>query len=340
MLTAALLLTWFTMIVTPAATDTMTEVDGNFHQETLTRKVRSYYGGMNEAEFKFCANPVNFGGCLSVKDHATKALEEARRRYAEDSLHNGDGDAFRHCYWCARMTRDLGEEKAKGFGDRHEQVRQPHKELRMDLNNNEIGRSVGQSVQSYEAAAEECARLVNAGRLLIVGDQKFRRSGPIFNPNIPHSSVNGPRISPQGLDNKPNLQNPPVHLGPPKIFPPVPQSKPDDRDVPVLLRILPDLPKIFPGGSQSKPNSPPDNSPKVFRLGSQNAPNIQNTPQARPNLFPSSFQNRPSIQHSPISRPNSFSPSFQSGPVLPHSPVSRPSLFIPRYAENRGFRFG
>lgn len=41
-------------------------------------------------------------------------------------------------------ARDVGEKKAKRFGDAHEAVEgQPDVELEMDLYNNEVGRRVG-----------------------------------------------------------------------------------------------------------------------------------------------------------------------------------------------------
>jgi hypothetical protein len=53
-------------------------------------------------------------------------------------------DAFRHTAWNALNAKDLGAAEAKRFGDAHEAKEdQPDVERNMDLNNNEIGRSIG-----------------------------------------------------------------------------------------------------------------------------------------------------------------------------------------------------
>jgi RHS repeat-associated protein len=41
--------------------------------------------------------------CNEGKRLADEALREAQRRFPGSGLHNGEGDAFRHCYWSCRM---------------------------------------------------------------------------------------------------------------------------------------------------------------------------------------------------------------------------------------------
>ncbi|MER6395364.1 cell wall-binding repeat-containing protein [Kitasatospora sp. NPDC001603] len=133
-----------------------------------------YYGGMNGSEFTFCVlQPSHYNICDKASDHATVAENAAKRDFA-DSLHNGKGDAFRHCYWNARMAIDMGVNTAKGFGDRHEDGDGPENEKRMDLYNNAEGRWFGAyynngyshlpKEERYQAANHDCA--VSAG----VGD--------------------------------------------------------------------------------------------------------------------------------------------------------------------------
>jgi hypothetical protein len=45
---------------------------------------------------------------LAIKESANKALNEAQSKFGAGSLHNGAGDAFRHCYWSALLARDIG----------------------------------------------------------------------------------------------------------------------------------------------------------------------------------------------------------------------------------------
>ncbi|MFF4951939.1 DUF6973 domain-containing protein [Streptomyces chattanoogensis] len=142
------------------------------------KAVRSGYpGGMNEAEFRFCSVPSHVSICNKASDHAKKALAEAQRRYSGSSLHNGRGDAFRHAYWNARMTKDMGAGTAKGFADRHEQTPgQPAIEKKMDLFNNDKGRSLDPKPSSYPDASERCSYKARHGQLRIIRNGRLVRS--------------------------------------------------------------------------------------------------------------------------------------------------------------------
>ncbi|MFJ6415783.1 DUF6973 domain-containing protein [Paeniglutamicibacter sp. NPDC091659] len=68
------------------------------------------------------------------------ASKEASKRFAKKTLHNGKGDAFRHCYWNARMTKSMGSNYAGIIATNHEDVNKgPAKERSMDLKNNATG---------------------------------------------------------------------------------------------------------------------------------------------------------------------------------------------------------
>lgn len=118
----------------------------------------SYYfiDGMNSVEGAWCKWPWRWSTCSKVQGHANAALAEAARLFPK-SLHNGRGDAFRHCYWSARMTSDLGASEALGFGDRNEDFDgNPVLEKNMDLRNNTIGRDLAWQGRSYEADRDDC----------------------------------------------------------------------------------------------------------------------------------------------------------------------------------------
>ncbi|MDI6756747.1 MAG: hypothetical protein QME32_01850 [Endomicrobiia bacterium] len=57
-------------------------------------------------------------------------------------------DAFRHAYWNAIMTRDVGYDFAKEIADNHELNRDnlTEKSKEMDLWNNHIGREIGREL--------------------------------------------------------------------------------------------------------------------------------------------------------------------------------------------------
>lgn len=93
-----------------------------------------------EKEFLW-AHPL---AAADFNSNASTALEEAKKRFALPSLHNGSGDAFRHCFWSAMNARDQGKELAKQFGDAHEDfVGNPPNEKTMDLHNNNVGYEIG-----------------------------------------------------------------------------------------------------------------------------------------------------------------------------------------------------
>jgi hypothetical protein len=74
---------------------------------------------------------------------ANKAKAWTRYFYGNPNAHNDNGDAFRHTYWNALMAKYIGTTKAKIFGDAHETGSRRPIEKKMDLNNNAVGRSIG-----------------------------------------------------------------------------------------------------------------------------------------------------------------------------------------------------
>lgn len=78
-----------------------------------------------------------------AKKLADKALSEAKKT-GLPGLHNGPGDAWRHCYWNCTMTAEIGSDQAKIIADNHEKHGGgPANENAMDYHNNAEGRSCG-----------------------------------------------------------------------------------------------------------------------------------------------------------------------------------------------------
>jgi hypothetical protein len=96
------------------------------------------------SEIAWCATQWIAGACSRAKTSAQDALSYAEQ-YFPGTTHNGRGDAFRHCYWSARMTIEDGAGTAERIATHHEDTEsgQPAIERTMDLSNNDIGRSVG-----------------------------------------------------------------------------------------------------------------------------------------------------------------------------------------------------
>ena len=108
---------------------------------------------------------------LTIHPFAARKIEanrpiasEASRKFSNQFLegegnHNGPADAFRHALFSAMNARDVGERKAKRFGDAHEAKKdQPDVERRMDLYNNEVGRRIG--AENPDATDQELSDLV------------------------------------------------------------------------------------------------------------------------------------------------------------------------------------
>ncbi|MDQ0042816.1 DUF6973 domain-containing protein [Variovorax boronicumulans] len=97
---------------------------------------------LNEAEKKlFNDDPITGGRVFIAAKSATSASED---HYQSTSLHNGNGDAFRHMYWNFLMTRSIGEAAAVNWANAHESSPEnPPLEKAMDLFNNQFGRKLG-----------------------------------------------------------------------------------------------------------------------------------------------------------------------------------------------------
>ncbi|KAH6904118.1 secreted protein [Coprinopsis sp. MPI-PUGE-AT-0042] len=119
-----------------------------------------YFGSINE--LGYCINPFNTLACFAAQGHADAASSAAQSNFPS-SLHNGKGDAYRHCYWNARMTIDIGATKAKEIGDAHEAGSSgPQAEKNMDLSNN----ATGSKDAKYANAEVTCRTRANNGQLV------------------------------------------------------------------------------------------------------------------------------------------------------------------------------
>jgi hypothetical protein len=88
------------------------------------------------------SNPAKALLCMS---NGLFALNTAKQQYSSETLHNGNGDAFRHTLWNYAMYCDVGYAFAKEWSDAHEygSTDQPLIEQQMDLHNNGVGLQLG-----------------------------------------------------------------------------------------------------------------------------------------------------------------------------------------------------
>jgi len=129
-------------------------------------KIKGYITGLTPAEKLYLlTHPHHIG---TIKTDADKALAEAASRFPGAGLHNGNGDAFRHCYWSALLARDIGPANALTFTNAHEDYSaNPAGEKAMDLHNNSVGISIGRgnTHASDTRLADLCAQARATGRL-------------------------------------------------------------------------------------------------------------------------------------------------------------------------------
>lgn len=117
-------------------------------------------------------------GLQTFKSIVEDALAEAQRRMppgsSADVFNDGHGDAFRHCYWNARLSIEFGEAWTRAFCTAHE-ARAGNEALSeaMDLYNNEVGRAIAAANPHATPAAlsDLVLAALTAGRLVVITRQ-------------------------------------------------------------------------------------------------------------------------------------------------------------------------
>ncbi|MEV5682855.1 DNRLRE domain-containing protein [Streptomyces sp. NPDC052164] len=149
------------------------------HYPVLLDPSASGYG-MTPSEKRYCwLNPYD---CSKARDQASVAVHYAKKYYADKTLYQGTGDAFRHCYWNAMMEIFVDHETAYEVATRHESQSKGN-DKEMDLRNNKIGRAIGRSYKSNNPKAKAssksrsaCKSYVSKGKLWIIKNKKLVRS--------------------------------------------------------------------------------------------------------------------------------------------------------------------
>lgn len=106
-----------------------------------------------------------------VPEAKDKAFAETKLRFGFQG-HNDKGDAFRHCYWSALITRDAGVLAALSFTTAHEDnPSNPPAEKTMDLHNNSVGISIAISYTRQttdKILSDACYKALTDGRLIVI----------------------------------------------------------------------------------------------------------------------------------------------------------------------------
>ncbi|MHC1784924.1 MAG: RHS repeat-associated core domain-containing protein [Anaerolineaceae bacterium] len=146
---------------------------------------------------------LNNHGELDYSLLAKMYLLEQQALSATKSLFHGDynllndkGDAFRHAYWSALITRDFGAQFARDFTSAHETGFSPFLDAReqsfMDMHNNSVGIEVGSAwptnyddiVQS-KIVQENILELLDSGELYVWDGQDIYHSDDVPLENQP-----------------------------------------------------------------------------------------------------------------------------------------------------------
>ncbi|MCS4293991.1 RHS repeat-associated protein, partial [Comamonas sp. BIGb0152] len=105
----------------------------------------------------------------------SEAFKRSKEKFAIHELHNGVGDAFRHCYWSCIMSLRMGVEQAKKVGDTHEvygtqKRKQPEKEEIMDYHNNSKGRECSAFSDDKNDCEMNCDEKLGNGELWFIDE--------------------------------------------------------------------------------------------------------------------------------------------------------------------------
>lgn len=106
----------------------------------------------------------------AIKASKETAYAETRRRFGRNG-HNDRSDAFRHCFWSALLSREIGYAAALRFTTAHESSpsNDPSEKV-MDLHNNSVGLKIGRAKGSDQALSHRCMAALNSGQLKVLAE--------------------------------------------------------------------------------------------------------------------------------------------------------------------------
>jgi len=104
----------------------------------------------------------------TIKESKEEAFSETKKHFGKNGR-NDKSDAFRHCYWSAILSKELGYVNALEFTTAHESSPlNPKNEKKMDLHNNKIGLKIGQNKKSKLSLSMQCLAALRGGKLKVI----------------------------------------------------------------------------------------------------------------------------------------------------------------------------
>lgn len=143
-------------------------------QGTYSGSLPQSQKGLNNAEKKlYLSNPVKGNFALSCGLTASLA---ANSLFSSSVLYLGNGDAFRHAYWCGLITNGYGASYAKQWGNAHESTTPAGLDKTMDLKNNQSGINIASKIKGpyFEARFQkELLSQIKNGKLVRIVNNKL-----------------------------------------------------------------------------------------------------------------------------------------------------------------------
>ncbi len=118
-----------------------------------TRYIPGEWSSQHSREIALCSfHPIS---CNTAYKLSNTASISAADRYKDYTLWQGNGDAYRHAYWSALMTKHISRDFAYDMGLAHEGLTRNYtfssqnSDKKMDISNNYYGRKKGTSLKGY-----------------------------------------------------------------------------------------------------------------------------------------------------------------------------------------------
>jgi hypothetical protein len=153
-------------------------------------------------------HPFKAGRALKITREALRVTDSIKKAGDLDNdINGGKADAFKHSYWLARLTQEIGKNAALKLGRAHEKGNyQSYKKVKkedgflpdkpssdMDLFNNKRGAEIGESSVglSPESVAKLIIRNIKNGKMKILKKDKKGRFLNCKGEVIPASALKG-----------------------------------------------------------------------------------------------------------------------------------------------------
>lgn len=135
----------------------------------LKIKSRSYTFGPKLTQAEINLTKLSPSDAVKVLKSKERAEYWTKVWYQYASGHNDNADAFRHAIWNTFMVQKIGIREAKKWADAHEDFKgNPYLEKKMDLHNNQLGRSLNISSREDEVVSRVRKAIRNGKGLRIV----------------------------------------------------------------------------------------------------------------------------------------------------------------------------